>query len=446
KPKTCGFEVSVASVELHHDAKEDKNSSLPSFRKSCSELYSLDVSRRSSTSRAAQWGSLNALNGGSASINIGDAPCSSTYDSEIDSSFVYSAGVTLDSKPSGGLRGGELQHETNKRKRRRNLGQDESTRLCVSDDLLLGKSNNYLCYGCRAHSSLPLLTEELRLEELGHFTMRRTASVTSLPSLPDISSCGSRCRMKYAMRKTNTSSDRVNTMQQRSFGTSEDENYNLDTTSNSVQNVVEETRQTAQVTFPRKFSITWGAPAVDAIGEGKVISVEASTRQDSRSSGDSQGSTHKTNTGLSGSSDKPNLSRRRTLSNTTGRELITTKLTYTMVAVTVGFIVSYLPHLCVQIARGFNPDGVEAKLQTSSVFFVVYHLFVRSFFVNNAINPIIYGFYNDTFRRKGTNLLKSWAVAVLGEGHCGEKICLKRFRVWALRDLGLSSSHVEETG
>ncbi|KAK0066467.1 cholecystokinin receptor [Biomphalaria pfeifferi] len=90
-----------------------------------------------------------------------------------------------------------------------------------------------------------------------------------------------------------------------------------------------------------------------------------------------------------------------------GREIKTSRVSMMMLLVTLGFVLSYLPHLFLQIYSGLFRDQVSSWLCPRGIQFLFYHVFFRSFFINNAINPIIYSFYNKTFRNRCFKLLKS---------------------------------------
>ncbi|XP_046574625.1 orexin/Hypocretin receptor type 1-like [Haliotis rubra] len=66
-----------------------------------------------------------------------------------------------------------------------------------------------------------------------------------------------------------------------------------------------------------------------------------------------------------------------------------------LLLITLVFVLSFLPHLCVMVARAVNSnlyDGIHGAG------LIAYNLFVRSYFFNSACNPIIYGFCNGQFR------------------------------------------------
>lgn len=89
------------------------------------------------------------------------------------------------------------------------------------------------------------------------------------------------------------------------------------------------------------------------------------------------------------------------------REVKTSKVSLMMLMVTAGFILSYLPHLCIQLLKNLTQTWVARLLCSSPAYFVIHHFLLRSFFINNAINPIIYSFYNKTFRARCKRLLLS---------------------------------------
>lgn len=80
-----------------------------------------------------------------------------------------------------------------------------------------------------------------------------------------------------------------------------------------------------------------------------------------------------------------------------------TRTTTIFVAVTVAFILSYLPFLIIMIIRNIKKD-IEDNMSHDTE--VVYKFFSKSYFVNNAINPLIYSFLNRRFRNDVKNLLK----------------------------------------
>lgn len=79
------------------------------------------------------------------------------------------------------------------------------------------------------------------------------------------------------------------------------------------------------------------------------------------------------------------------------------KTTTVLFAVTLAYILSFLPYLVVMILRSTIKD-FEGRL--SPVGEVAYKFCVKSFFINNAINPLIYSFLNAGFRKDARQTLK----------------------------------------
>lgn len=86
----------------------------------------------------------------------------------------------------------------------------------------------------------------------------------------------------------------------------------------------------------------------------------------------------------------------------------TTKI---FIAVTLVFVLSYLPSIAVMVAR-----SSYKRLETSAspVEELFLKLFSRFHFINNCINPIIYSFLNINFRKQCSKLLKSIAFCCIG--------------------------------
>ena len=77
--------------------------------------------------------------------------------------------------------------------------------------------------------------------------------------------------------------------------------------------------------------------------------------------------------------------------------LKTTRLTAIFFAVSMAFVISFLPYLTVNIMKvtkkafdPFSSDTVE----------IIYNFCVRSYFINNVINPFIYSILNINFRKE----------------------------------------------
>ncbi|XP_046577841.1 G-protein coupled receptor 84-like [Haliotis rubra] len=73
------------------------------------------------------------------------------------------------------------------------------------------------------------------------------------------------------------------------------------------------------------------------------------------------------------------------------------KTTTMMIVITVVFVVSFLPHLCAMGARSILQKTFE-DLDGSPL--VMYHLCLRSYFINSAVNPLVYSFFNLKFRNE----------------------------------------------
>ncbi|KAK6177502.1 hypothetical protein SNE40_015592 [Patella caerulea] len=71
------------------------------------------------------------------------------------------------------------------------------------------------------------------------------------------------------------------------------------------------------------------------------------------------------------------------------------KTTLMLLTITAAFIISYLPHLVISFLKIFIKDFVSGLTDTE---FMVYTTFLRSYFLNSEINPIIYCFWNKIFR------------------------------------------------
>ncbi|RUS72454.1 hypothetical protein EGW08_019786 [Elysia chlorotica] len=410
KPKASGFEIAVTSVEFHLGANGDRNNSVLSFGHSCSAIDSTD-----SSSKAAHWGSQSALNAGSVSID-------KYGDRESFSISNYSRAEI--SKPdedreAGGVgkRGKWCKQETHAAK----LGhRPDCTRLCVSDYLTLSESEAGRCCVCRDCSSLPSFTEELHRQKLCPLTMKRAFSAPSLPSLPEINTCNYQCRQKYAVRTANPDRHCEDEVRRRYTEICPSPYKHLDVNTNSLSlqrtPLPSQTKTGEGTQFRQSLSedADKAESSVDIKRHYKKLAVFLPTEADIRLCN------------YDGSQPSRHL-------NT----LSTNRLTNTMLGVTLGSVVSFLPHLFVQIFRGLRPDTVEYLLESSSTYFVIHHLCMRSFFANNALNPVIYSFTNDTFNKKGKSLLRSWAFAVLNKFGCGDCVYLEQ---------DFNSSHMDETG
>lgn len=80
-----------------------------------------------------------------------------------------------------------------------------------------------------------------------------------------------------------------------------------------------------------------------------------------------------------------------------------TRTTVVLFAVTVAYVISFLPFLIVMVLRS-TIKGFEDSLSPAAE--LVYKFCSKSYFINNAINPIIYSFLNLNFRKDTRNFLK----------------------------------------
>lgn len=65
------------------------------------------------------------------------------------------------------------------------------------------------------------------------------------------------------------------------------------------------------------------------------------------------------------------------------------------ISITLAFVLSFLPYLIISIWRTIH-QSYEKNLSQSQ--FIAVEMFVRSFLVNSAVNPFIYGVFNTSFR------------------------------------------------
>lgn len=72
-----------------------------------------------------------------------------------------------------------------------------------------------------------------------------------------------------------------------------------------------------------------------------------------------------------------------------------TRPTTIFVAITIAFVISFLPFLITMLLRNLIRDFEENLSSSLQVFF---KFCLKTFFINNAINPVIYGFLSRQFR------------------------------------------------
>ncbi|KAL3892221.1 hypothetical protein ACJMK2_004451 [Sinanodonta woodiana] len=87
----------------------------------------------------------------------------------------------------------------------------------------------------------------------------------------------------------------------------------------------------------------------------------------------------------------------------TENRISVTKTTCMLFLVTLFYIISFLPFLVIATFRNLKPDFYE---RMSVVENSIYNFFLRTYFLNNVINPILYGFLNEQFRRRVVQLFR----------------------------------------
>ncbi|KAL3887980.1 hypothetical protein ACJMK2_000365 [Sinanodonta woodiana] len=78
------------------------------------------------------------------------------------------------------------------------------------------------------------------------------------------------------------------------------------------------------------------------------------------------------------------------------------RFTKLMVVITVVFVASFIPYLCLVVWRSLSSEYVVTNMTDLQLIFYVIGL--RSFFLNSAVNPMIYGFFNSKFRHFFANV------------------------------------------
>nr|QEJ80978.1 alpha2 adrenergic receptor [Mytilus coruscus] len=148
----------------------------------------------------------------------------------------------------------------------------------------------------------------------------------------------------------------------------------------------------------RRKGITIGEnPRQSVIQNGRKRMLSSVSDDDSSSVVQNQKQFRRTLSNLSTKSKLSNLSER--LSNIKASR--TTKI---FIAVTIAFVLSYLPSVGVMICRSVNK---KIEKDSSEFVQVLLKLFSRCHYLNNAANPIIYSFLNKHFRDEITKLTKS---------------------------------------
>lgn len=91
--------------------------------------------------------------------------------------------------------------------------------------------------------------------------------------------------------------------------------------------------------------------------------------------------------------------RQSNICRTTQNQLNISNVKYTsmMFVITVVFILSYLPHLTLALWQALTNEYESNVLSEIAV--IAFQIGLRSYFLNSAINPFVYGFFNPNFRQ-----------------------------------------------
>ncbi|XP_061197739.1 orexin receptor type 2-like [Saccostrea echinata] len=88
-----------------------------------------------------------------------------------------------------------------------------------------------------------------------------------------------------------------------------------------------------------------------------------------------------------------------------------TRTTVVLFAVTVAYVISFLPFLIVMVVRSVAKNFEESLSPEAEV---AYKFSTKSYFINNAINPLIYSFLNINFRKDIKTIFKKCCTACCG--------------------------------
>lgn len=80
------------------------------------------------------------------------------------------------------------------------------------------------------------------------------------------------------------------------------------------------------------------------------------------------------------------------------------KTTMMLFSVTVLFIISFVPYTVLMTIRNFDSEYYD-RLSASEK--SIYQFFIRSYFLSNALNPLIYGYISEHFRTECKSVLKN---------------------------------------
>ena len=99
---------------------------------------------------------------------------------------------------------------------------------------------------------------------------------------------------------------------------------------------------------------------------------------------------------------KPNINKQKD-SAVHGKVYKAGKTTFMLFAVTIVFMLTFAPYCAIAILRSVSSDDFYIKL--SNIEKMVYQLFLRSYLLSSAANPLIYSFLSDKFRQQCRNIL-----------------------------------------
>lgn len=100
---------------------------------------------------------------------------------------------------------------------------------------------------------------------------------------------------------------------------------------------------------------------------------------------------------------KSTISARNFKKQSSKNQIKVTRTTVVLFAVTVAYVISFLPFLIVMVLRSTKKDFEESLTSAGEM---LYKFCSKSYFINNAINPCIYSFLNINFRKDTKNLIK----------------------------------------
>lgn len=102
------------------------------------------------------------------------------------------------------------------------------------------------------------------------------------------------------------------------------------------------------------------------------------------------------------SNKKPNINKQKD-SAVHGKVYKAGKTTFMLFAVTIVFMLTFAPYCAIAILRSVSSDDFYINL--SNIEKTLYQLFLRSYLLSSAANPLIYSFLSDKFRQQCRNIL-----------------------------------------